>query len=119
METEVPKRVIIDTGWLWRYQDLYPWFFVRYPIRDLLSRVIAIPYDIDFDDVLWDDIETKLNMLEIEQIDPDKLSLYVETISERFYRELSQKVNTDKYEWIFEKWVDRNSMVLQRTETTL
>lgn len=117
--TEAPKCVIMDTSWLWRYTDLYPWFFVRYPIRELLAHVIAIPYDRDHDDIIWSDIETKFTFLEIEQIDCDKLELYIQTISERFYRELSKIVDTDKYEWIFEGWLDKDSIMLKRTETTL
>jgi hypothetical protein len=32
---------------------------------------------------------------------------------------LSKIVDTDKFEWVFESWLDRDSMMLQRTETTL
>lgn len=119
LSKEAPGHAILDTQWLWRYVDLYPWFFSRYPIRDILSRVVAIPYDRDYDDILWTDIEAKFTCQEIEQIDCDRLEIYIETISERFYRELSKIVDTDKFEWVFESWLDRDSMMLQRTETTL
>lgn len=119
VKSHAPSHVIIDMAWMWSLEKIYPWFFMRYRINELIAKAIAIPYDRDYDDIVWTDIESKFTDNEIEELNSDKLDLDIESISEEFYKRLSKEVDIEHYEWVFEKWVDKNSMMLRRTETTI
>ncbi len=117
MKTSLPKHCIVDVGRVivtWR--DSHYKLFEKVPVEALLTTVTSIPVYSDCNEALWHTIEQYLAD-DPELMDSDELdmaeSVVVELLLDDFYMELDKSLGNLVEHYVFERWLDKHSILLQ------
>lgn len=111
-----PYAVVVDVAWLDYHCRSDNWLFNRYPIRQLLATVTAVPIYCNYDQIVWDEIDTLFSEEEKEAMDFFTVEIILEKIISLFYDYLNTVIPQADTSYTFDRWADNNTLVLLRED---
>lgn len=114
-----PDIIIVDTSWTREFYSDKPItrkLFEYFPINDIIGLFTSIPTHSDANEYIWNEIEYRLDTVDVDMDDMEEIDLIIEILIERFYEELKKYVplecDEEDEEYVFFEWVDQYSLAL-------
>lgn len=110
-----PSIVVLDVSWIDYQCDASNWFYTKFPPREILETIARVEVYTDYDPIFWGEVESRLTDDEIQAIDLQVVEVLIESLISYFYQYLESFIPKYENGYVFDQWLDRNTMVLTRS----